>query len=143
LLPAPLRLRWFVMSRFPADFVGSDLCWRGEVLWEGADEHFEAISHPTMTCRTLMGDDVNRKIFGVAISSDLVMRLAPSATIRARQLVEPARALIGTIAVIALLVTWRLRQVVLPFALIVVTLVVAFLNDASFIGGVRACTGGA
>jgi hypothetical protein len=137
-----LTMPWFVMYRFPADFVGGDLCWRGEMLWEAANEHFEAISHPTLACRTLTGDDVNRKVFGVAISSDLVMRLAPSATIRARQLVEPALALIGTIAVIALLATWRLRQVVLPFALIAVTLVVAFLNDASFIGGVRAFDGG-
>src|SRR5262249_57571833 len=109
LLPAPLRLRWFVMSRFPADFVGSDLCWRGEVLWEGADEHFEAISHPTMTCRTLMGDDVNRKIFGVAISSDLVMRLAPSATIRARQLVWPILPLIRSIPLTTLPLTSPLR----------------------------------
>src|SRR5262249_2309114 len=33
-----LRMPWFVMYRFPADFAGSDLCWRGEVLWEGAGE---------------------------------------------------------------------------------------------------------
>src|SRR5262249_9163295 len=70
------------------------------------------------------------------------MRLAPSAALRARQLIEPGLALIGTLAVIALLVTWRLRQVVLPFALITVTLTVAFLNDASFIGGVRPFDGG-
>jgi hypothetical protein len=137
-----LTMPWFVMHRFPADFVGSDLCWRGEVLWEGAGGQFEAISHSEMGCRTLAADDVGRRIFGVAISSDLAMQLAPSAAIRARQLVEPALALLGSVAVVALLVIWRLRQVVLPFALIAVTLVVAFLNDASFIGGVRPFDGG-
>jgi hypothetical protein len=137
-----LTMPWFVMYRFPAAFVGSDLCWRGEVLWEGAGGQFEAISHSEMACRTLTADDVGRKIFGVAISSNLAMRLAPSATIRVRQLVEPALALIGSVAVITLLVIWRPRQVVLPFALIAVTLVGAFLNDASFIGGVRPFDGG-
>ena len=32
-----LEMPWFVMYRFPAEFAGSALCWRGEVLWEGAD----------------------------------------------------------------------------------------------------------
>jgi hypothetical protein len=137
-----LTMPWFVMYRFPADFVGSDLCWRGEVLWEGAGGQFGAISHSEMACRTLTADDVGRKIFGVAISSDLAMRLAPSVAVRARQLVEPTLALIGTIAVVALLVILRPRQIVLPFALIAVTLAVAFLNDASFIGGVRPFDGG-
>ena len=40
-------------------------------------------------------------------------------------------------AVIGLLVRWRYRRAVLAFALIAATLVVVFLNDASFIGGVR------
>ena len=42
--PAQWRLEmpWFVMYRFPADFAGSALCWRGEVLWEGAAEQFDA-----------------------------------------------------------------------------------------------------
>ena len=29
--------RW---SRLPESYVGGELCWRGEVMWEGADEHF-------------------------------------------------------------------------------------------------------
>jgi hypothetical protein len=31
-----LEMPWFVMYRFPAELVGSALCWRGDVLWEGA-----------------------------------------------------------------------------------------------------------
>lgn len=145
-----LAMPWFVMYRFPADFVGSDLCWRGEVLWEGMAEHFEPISHASMQCRTLAPDDVGRRIFGVAIKQDLAMRLRPGVKTRLHQLVEPALALIGSAAVIALLVfgslntgslktaTLRIwRRAALPFSLIAVTLAVAFLNDASFIGGVR------
>jgi hypothetical protein len=144
-----LEMPWFAMYAFPADFVGSALCWRGEVLWEGAAEHFEAISHPSLQCRTLAPADVGKRIFAVAIKQEppLAMTLQPSAKIRLRQLLEPALALIASAAVLGLLVTgswktcswktWRPRRLVLPFALIALTLIVVFLNDASFIGGVR------
>src|SRR5262245_63772641 len=132
-----LAMPWFVLYRFPADFVGSALCWRGEVLWEGADGNFDTITHADMQCRTLTPADVGRDIFGVAIAHDLAMRLVPTWQLRLRQLVEPGLALITTAAVIALLVRVRPRRVVLPFALIAVTLLVAMFNDASFLGGVR------
>jgi hypothetical protein len=132
-----LAMPWFVLYRFPADFVGSALCWRGEVLWEGADGNFEPVTHADMQCRTLTPADVGRDIFGVAIAHELAMRLVPTWHLRLRQLVEPGLALIGSVAALALLVRVRPRRVVLPFALIAVTLVVAMFNDASFLGGVR------
>jgi hypothetical protein len=132
-----LAMPWFVLYRFPAEFVGSGLCWRGEVLWERADGMFDTITHAGMQCRTLTPDDVGRDIFGVAIAHGLAMRLVPTWQVRLRQLVEPGLALIGSFAVLALLVRVRGRRVVLPFALIAVTLLVAMFNDASFLGGVR------
>jgi hypothetical protein len=132
-----LAMPWFVLYRFPADFVGSGLCWRGEVLWERADGTFDTITHADMQCRTLTPDDVGRDIFGVAIAHALAIRLVPTWQVRLRQLVEPGLALIGGFAVLALLVRVRGRRVVLPFALIAVTLLVAMSNDASFLGGVR------
>jgi hypothetical protein len=134
-----LAMPWFVMYRFPADFVGSSLCWQGDVLWEGADEHFETIAHPSMQCRTLMHADVGRRIFGMAIKQEppLAMRLIPTASLQLRQLVEPSLALIATIAVLGLLVRVEPRRLVLPFALIAITLIVVFFDDASFIGGLR------
>jgi hypothetical protein len=132
-----LTMPWFVMYRFPADFVGSALCWRGEVLWEGAGETFEALTHADMQCRTLTTADVGRGIFGVAIAHDLAMRLDPAWPVRLRQLVQPGLALIASAIALALVVRVRGRRLVLPFALIAATLVVALFNDASFIGGVR------
>jgi len=126
-----------VLYRFPADFVGSGLCWRGEVLWERADGTFDTITHADMQCRALTADDVGRDIFGVAIAHGLAMRLVPTWQVRLRQLVEPGLVLIGSFAALALLVHVRGRRVVLPFALIAVTLLVAMFNDASFLGGVR------
>src|SRR5262245_5874478 len=132
-----LAMPWFVLYRFPADFVGSALCWRGEVLWEGADGAFDTIAHADMQCRTLTAADVGRDIFGVAIAHPPAMLLVPTCQVRLRQLVEPVLALIATAAALVLLVRVRPRRVVLPFALIAVTLVVAMFNDASFLGGVR------
>jgi hypothetical protein len=134
-----LEMPWFVMYRFPADFVGSELCWHGKALWEGRDERFEAISHGSMQCRTLTADDVGKRIFGVAIKREppLAMRLEPSAKIRLGQLLEPAFTLIACVGVLGLLVRIRPEQAGVPFALIAITLVVVFFTDASFIGGVR------
>ena len=134
-----LEMPWFVMYRFPADFVGSALCWRGEVLWEGAAGEFATIRHADMACRTLTADDAGRRIFGVAIRNDppLAMRLDPTAKVRAWQMLETALPLIGAAAVLLLLAKWRPRRTLLPFTFIAITLVVVFFNDPSFIGGVR------
>ncbi|HET7022256.1 MAG TPA: hypothetical protein VFI58_16215 [Xanthobacteraceae bacterium] len=132
-----LTLPWFVMYRFPAAFAGSALCWRGEVIWEGADETFEPVTHASMQCRTLTREGIGRRIFGVAIAHELTMRLVPTWGVRLRQLVSPALALLASAAVLALIVRVRARRLVLPFALVAATLLVALFNDASFIGGVR------
>jgi hypothetical protein len=134
-----LEMPWFVMYRFPADFVGSSLCWRGKVLWEGEGERFAPIVYDEMQCRVLASQDVGRRIFGVAIRHEapLAMRLEPSGKIRFAQLIEPALALAGVATVLGLLVRWRVRASMLAFALIALTLLVVLLNDASFIGGVR------
>jgi len=128
-----LEMPWFVMYRFAA------LCWRGEVLWEVAQERFDVASHASMQCRVLAPADVGRRIFGVAIANEppLEMRLAPSGRIALAQLAGPGFALAGVAAVLGLLVRVRARPFALALALIALTLLVVALHDASFIGGVR------
>ena len=140
--PWRLTMPFFVMYRFPAEFVGSKLCWQGEVLWEGASEQFTRWVHRDMSCRQIEAEDVGRRIFGVSIASPLAMTLESSLDIQLRRLVEPGLALLGIAATLLLLVRWRERQLTLPFALIAVSLVVVLLNDSSFIGGVRPFDGG-
>jgi hypothetical protein len=134
-----ITMPWFVSYRFPAEFVGSSLCWRGEVLWERAGERFDLVAHPSMQCRVLSSEDIGRRIFGVSIKEEppLAMRLDPTGRIRFAQLIECGLALIAAAMVIGVLVRWRYRRAVVAFALIAATLVVVFLNDASFLGGVR------
>ena len=140
--PWRLKMPYFVMYRFPAEFAGSRLCWQGEVLWEGEGERFTVWWHREMSCRLLEGSDIGRRIFGVSIASPLAMTLQANAAIQLRRLVEPALALLAFAAVMVLLVRWRSRQLALPFTLIGLSLVVVLLNDASFIGGVRPFEGG-
>jgi hypothetical protein len=139
-----LSMPWFVVYRFPADFAGSQLCWRGNVLWEGPGSEFTLAQHAAMECRTLEAADAGRRIFGVAILQDapLAMKLAPTASIHLRQWVEPMATLIGVCAVLCILVRVRARRTIMPFALIGAALVVVLLNDASFVGGWRPYDGG-
>ena len=40
--------------------VGGELCWRGEIMWEGADEHFALLAGDG--CRAIEAADAGRRI---------------------------------------------------------------------------------
>jgi hypothetical protein len=134
-----LEMPWFVMYRFPADYAGSELCWRGEVLWEGASERFDLVPHSSMQCRVLTNEDIGRRIFGIAIRQEppLAMELRPVGKIRMAALLERGSAILAVAFVLGALVRRRRDGIAMAFGLIALTLIVVFLNDASFIGGVR------
>ncbi len=129
----------FVMYRFPAEFTGSALCWRGTVLWEGSDEHFEILDAPARQCRRIASADVGRRIFGISIrrSIRLGMTLDANQTILFRRIVTFGLTLAGVIGTIFLLVRVDFRRLVLPAILIGSALLVTMFVDAQFIGGFR------
>ena len=139
-----LKLPFFVMYRFPADFAGSSLCWRGEALWEGRPGEFERIAHAARECRTLQPADIGRRIFGLAIGPDaaLAMSLSTNWSVKLRGAFAMAAATIASIGILVLLVQWRPRRMVLPAALAAATLVLVVLIDVTFIGGYRPFDGG-
>jgi hypothetical protein len=138
-----IAMPWYVTYRLPADYVGSTLCWRGDVLWEGADQRYETLRHETIACRKLGPDDVGRKIFGVAIRPDtLAMTLHAPPAVEVRLMACAIARLLAVITVLVLLVRTRLRDVARPFVLIGLALVVIAIDDASFIGGWRPMDGG-
>jgi len=139
-----LRLPYFVMVRFPAEFAGSELCWRGEVLWEGADEQFERLANAATSCRTLRDEDIGRRIFGVSIGpdADLAMTLNAPWRIKLHRAVDAATTLIGIAGLLLLLVTWRPRRMVLPLVFAALALIVIVFTDITFIGGYRPFDGG-
>src|SRR5450759_761635 len=136
-----LTMPWFEMIRLPAAFVGGELCWRGELMWESAGEHFAR--WPGDGCRTIEPADAGRRIFGIAIKPDtLAMRLTPPWSVRLPELAVGALAVVAVLAMLGVLVRLRTRHVILPAILIVLALLVIAIDDASFLGGVRPYDGG-
>jgi hypothetical protein len=132
---------WFELIRLPAAYVGGELCWRGDLLWEAAGGHFALWRGDS--CRTIEAADAGRRVFGAAIKPGaLAMRLTPPWRIRLLQYVQPALALAAAIGLIVALVRVRARRTIIPFILIVLAVAAIAADDASFLGGVRPFDGG-
>lgn len=129
----------FVVYRFPSDFVGSTLCWRGTVLWEGRDGRFETLSAMDRQCRVIDPGDVGRRIFGISIKRDvrLSMKLEPNAGVLFRHAIDTALGIVGAMGIIFLLVRIDLRRIRLPAILVGLGIAAAMLVDPQFIGGFR------
>ena len=136
-----LTMPWFEMLRLPAAYAGGELCWRGELLWEGTAEHFSR--WPDGGCRTIEPADTGRRIVGIAIKPDtLAMQVTPPWTLRLKLYAVYALALAGVLAVLLALVRLRTRRTFLPLFLIGLAILVIAIDDASFLGGVRPFDGG-
>lgn len=142
--PWRITMPHFVMFSLPAAFAGSQLCWRGTVLWEGAGERFTPLLQTEVACRMLAPDDAGKRIFGLAISPDapLAMTLLPSPAIRLLQLYRPALALVAAAALLFLLLRCNPRRLVLPLTFVALSVFVMWANDASLLGGIRPLDGG-
>jgi hypothetical protein len=131
-----LTMPWFEMVRLPATFVGGELCWRGEVMWEGAGEHFSL--WPGEGCRTIEPADSGRRIFGIAIKPDtLAMRLTPPTTVLLLQIASWVLVAAAMFGLVVTLIRFNPRHLIVPFILIGLAVLVIVIDDASFLGGVR------
>lgn len=136
-----LAMPWYEMIRLPAAYVGGQLCWRGELMWEGAGEHFSRWTGDS--CRTIEPADAGRRIFGIALKPEtLAMQVAAPWTVRVQNIASAALAVIAVLAVTGVLVRFRIRHLLLPAILILLALLVIAIDDASFLGGVRPFDGG-
>ena len=136
-----LTMPWFEMIRLPAAYAGGQLCWRGDILWEGADQRFSLWRGDG--CRAIEPADAGRRVVGIAIKPDsLAMRLEPPTPVRLKQLVHGLLPLAAVAGLILVLVRFRPRQLILPAVLVVLSVLVIVIDDASFLGGVRPFDGG-
>jgi hypothetical protein len=134
---------YFVMYKFPADYIGARLCWRGDVLWQRADGHYQALSHQSMDCRDMTAADVGRPIYGVGIDTRaLAMKLDAPAGVSARLVLGSVLRIAAVLAVLILLVCVRWRAIAPVFALVALAAAVVAVDDASFLGGWRPMDGG-
>src|SRR3569833_2746552 len=121
---------YFIMFRFPPDYAGSRLCWRGDVLWEGADGRYEVLSHASLECRDIAPADIGRQIFGAGIDTRaLAMTLHPPLLVTARLMIAAGLRFAAVLAVLVLLVRVRWRDVVPVLALLALAVVVVAIDD--------------
>jgi hypothetical protein len=136
-----LAMPWFELIRLPAAFVGGQLCWRGELMWEGEGERFSL--WPGEGCRSIEAADAGRRIFGIAIKPDtLAMHLTPPWRAWLLQVANLGLLLAAIVGLIVLLVRTRPRRAIVPFILIGLAMLVIAIDDVSFLGGVRPFDGG-
>ena len=142
--PWLITMPHFIMLQFPQAFAGSELCWQGNVLWEGVDGRFTAWRHAEPACRPIQQGDAGKRIYGLAISpqSPLTMKLNPAGAISLRQLVGAALVPIVVVALLFILVHWNPRRLRLPIVLSGLALLVMAAGDSSLLGGVRPFDGG-
>ena len=93
---------YFTMFRFPADFAGSALCWRGTVLWENANSEFTSTEHAQIECRTLAAADAGRQIFVLSIKADppLAVELKQNTRVRLLGWLAGAMMVLGVVAIL-------------------------------------------
>ena len=132
---------WFEIISLPAAYVGGELCWRGEVMWEGESQHFAAIAGDN--CRTITGADIGKRIVGVGIKPEtLAMHLTPPWSVRLQDFARGIFLLAAVAALIGTLVRVRTGRMLVPAILIGLSMLVIAVDDASFLGGLRPFDGG-
>lgn len=132
---------WYEMIRLPAAYVGSQLCWRGTLMWEGEGERFARWTGDS--CRIIEAGDAGRRIFGLAVGPDtLGMRLTPPWSLRLQIAASGALGWLAALAVVLTLVRLRLRRTIVPFVLLGLAVMVIAIDDGSFLGGLRPLDGG-
>jgi hypothetical protein len=136
-----LTMPWFEMIRLPAAYAGGELCWRGDVMWEGAGERF-SLWHGD-GCRAIEPADAGRRVVGIAIVPDsLAMRLEPPLPVRLRLIAQGLLAFAGVLALVLLLMRFEPKRTIVPFVLVGLAALVIAIDDASFLGGIRPFDGG-
>jgi hypothetical protein len=136
-----LAMPWFELLRLPPAFVGGQLCWRGEVMWQGEGGRFDALSGPR--CRVISSADSGRQVFGIAVKPDtLAMTLTPPWRVGLLHLARLAVIFVAAAGLVLALVRLSPRRMVLPLILIGLAAVIIAVDDASFLGGVRPFDGG-
>jgi cadmium resistance protein CadD (predicted permease) len=136
-----VTMPWYEMVQLPAAYVGGEVCWRGQLMWEGSEQRFSLWQGDG--CRAIEPADVGRRIFGMAIQPDtLAMYVTPPWSVRLLLYAKWAIVLAALVALVGVLVEDKRRRTILPFVLIGLAVLVIAIDDGSFLGGVRPLDGG-
>ena len=132
---------WFEVISLPAAYVGGELCWRGEVMWEGENRNFAPLAGDN--CRTITGADVGKRIVGVGIKpGTLAMQLTPPWSVRLQNFARGILLLATAVALIGVLVRVRTGRLLFPLVIVGLSALVIAVDDGTFLGGLRPFDGG-
>jgi len=136
-----LTMPWFELIRLPPEYIGSELCWHGSVMWEGENQSFAAM--PGEGCRRVQPGDIGKRIFGAAIKPEtLAMHLTPPLSVRLPGFASATLLLLAAAALIVVLVRVKMTRMIIPAVIIALSVLVIVVDDASFLGGLRPFDGG-
>ena len=136
-----VTMPWFEVISLPAAYVGGQLCWRGEVMWEGEGQHFVPLAGDN--CRDITSADAGKRIVGIGIKPDtLAMHLTPPWSVRLQDFVRKILPLVAVAALIGILIRIRPGRILIPLVIVSLSALVIAVDDASFLGGLRPFDGG-
>lgn len=136
---------YFVMAELNANLVGGKVCWKGDVLWEGAKEEFSPAQSDTSICRPLQEMDIGKRIFALAITRGQPLEFAvfPPWQLRLLFWAKQAIRMFGVLAVVGLLVSFdSFRQLLLPLAAALSTIITTTIMCPTFLYGFHTEQGG-
>ncbi|HEY6024225.1 MAG TPA: hypothetical protein VIV34_08620 [Pseudolabrys sp.] len=136
-----LTMPWFEVVSLPPAYAGGELCWRGEVMWEGEDQHFVPLTGDN--CRIIRAADTGKRIVGVAIKPEtLAMHLTPPWSVRLQDFARGLLLMMAAAGIVGVLVRVRAGRMLVPVLIVGLSLMVIAVDDASFLGGLRPFDGG-
>jgi hypothetical protein len=136
---------YFVMAEINANLVGGKTCWRGDVLWEEAEEKFSFAHNDTWMCRPLQEIDVGKRLFALSITrgSPLEFAVYPPWQLRLSLWAKLILQMFGVLAVVGALVSFdSFLVLLLPVGAALSTILTATILWPQFLFGFPTHEGG-
>ncbi len=136
---------FFAMVELNGALAGGEICWRGQTLWEGEHGKFSLVDHPHRACQPVTEQDNGERVFALSIARDKPLSFAvyPNVQQRLALCVRNAVGAIGALVVLAALVRIDgVRQILLPLAAVISTLVITLILSPGVLTGFPTHMGG-
>lgn len=136
---------FFVMFEVNASLIGGTVCWRGDVLWEKQQGHFDQQHTSDRTCQTITSNDLGKRIFALAIEPDAPRDFSVTANSSQCVLLWLKRCLKALGVVVILILVIRIDapvRLLLPFGAMSSTLLTFFIYWPDLVTGFRTHDGG-
>lgn len=136
---------YFVMYEMNERLTDSQMCWKGELLWEQEPGNFNQIVHDSFVCKPITLADNGKHIYGLSINPahPLTMQFQPNFSLRLFDIIREAFVLLSITVVLALSLQWNAWQrILLPSAFIGATALFAVVHVPEMFSDYRILVGG-